>query len=94
MKVRVRVNVANVNVDETVEGASEEELVAKVRREVEARAPFLARVAIRAMDDRALWRRVVEAHNSRTGAGEPAPDTAREFLEFGERAGYVTWLER
>lgn len=93
MKVRIQVKVDRVQVDEVVEGSSEADIARKMRREVEARAPFLVRLAIRAMDDRSLWRRVVEMHNRKFGVQEPFPDTAAEFIAFGERNGYVTRLE-
>lgn len=93
MKVRVRVEVGGVRVDETLEGRDEEEIARKLRAELERRAPFAARLVLRTMDDRALWRKVVEMHNNRAGGAEPVPASAREFLAFAERAGYVTRLE-
>jgi hypothetical protein len=92
MKVRVQVDADGIRVDEVVEGSSEEEIARQLRGRVEARAPFLVRMALRTMDDQALWRKIVEMHNKRTGAAEPVPATAGEFLAFGERAGYATRL--
>ena len=93
MKVRIQVNEGQISVDEMVQGADEEEIVREVRRQVEARAPFGVKLVLRTMDDRALWRRVVEGYNQRHGASEPAPTTAGEFLRFAERVGYATRLE-
>jgi hypothetical protein len=92
MKVRVQVNVANINVDEVVEGASDAEVVSQLRRKLEARAGFLQRLVIKALPDPALWAKVVEHHNEHHGTQEPAPNSAAEFLAFGERAGYITRL--
>jgi hypothetical protein len=92
MKVRVKIDIGSVRVDQTVEGATAEDIVRTLRKELEARAPFLVRPVIRAMDDRALWRKIVELHNSKFHATEPVPQSAEEFLQFGERTGYVTRL--
>jgi hypothetical protein len=93
MKIRIQVDANNIRVDETVEGRSEEDVARQFRSRVEARAPFLVKMALRAMDDRAFWRQIVEMHNKKTGASEPVPATATEFLAFGERTGYATRLE-
>jgi hypothetical protein len=93
MKVRVTVDVQSVHVDEVIEGASGEEVVRRLRRELEARASWLVRMALRGMDDPALWRKIVQMHNERSGSTEPPPESAAEFLAFAERAGYVTRLD-
>src|SRR5437773_1900553 len=93
MRVRVQLKIDKVQVDEVVEGRSEADITRQLRAGLEARAPFLVRLALRTMDDRTLWRRVVELHNRKFGAAEPSPATAAEFIAFGERNGYVTRLE-
>lgn len=90
MRVRVKVDIEKVHVDEVVEAPDEEGVVRELRNRLAARAPFAVKLALRAMSDQALWRRVVEMHNKAAGAQEPVPTDAREFLAFAERAGYVT----
>ena len=89
MKLRVQANVKGIQVDEVLEGVSEEEVARRFREEVESRAPFLVKIALKGMDDRTLWRRIVEWHNGQAGATEPVPGTAAEFLAFAQRAGYA-----
>ena len=92
MKIHLKLDVQNVQVDEVVEADSEEAINHELRRRLEARAPFMVRLVLGTMTDPALWRKIVDLHNQRTGAREPAPTTAAEFLAFGERAGYVERL--
>jgi len=92
MKVRIKINVENVHVDEVVEGDSDAAIAAELRRQLEARSPFMVRLVLGTMSDQALWRKVVEMHNHRHRTNEPTPNTAAEFLAFGERVGYVERL--
>jgi len=93
MKYRVQVDMNQVHVDEVVEGETAEDVARGMRQQVEARAPFLVKMALHGMDDRTLWRRLVELHNSKRGASEAVPTTAEELLQFGERAGYLTRVD-
>ena len=56
------------------------------------RAGLARGMVIRALPDPALWARIVDEHNKRCGGSEPTPGSPTEFLEFAERAGYVTRL--
>jgi len=91
-KVRVQVSEGEIHVDQVIEGATDEEVVAGLRDELIRKAGFLKGAVIRAIPEEALWGRIVEAYNSRHGKSEPPPQTASDFLAFGERAGYVTRL--
>lgn len=92
MKIRVTINETPIHIDEIVEGSSEEELFQLFRQGAAARAPFLLKMALKTLSDAELRRQVVQSYNHKFGAKEPIPATAREFIEFGERAGFVTRL--
>lgn len=92
MKYRIKIDDERLQVDETVEGNSEDVLWSQIRAEVARRAPFLVRPVIRAMSDQALWDRLAKIHRDRSGVQEPAPTNAREFFALAEKAGYATKL--
>ena len=90
MKIRVTINEGPIQVDEVLEGASEDELFGKFRQGATARAPFLLKMAMKTMSDDALRQKVVESYNHKFRATEPLASTATEFIAFGERAGFIT----
>ena len=91
MKVRVKINVANIHLDEVIEGASEDAIVSQLRKLLEKRANFAQRLIYsgQATPTR-RWARL-ETYE-KFGAQEPSPRTASQFFAFGERAGYLTRL--
>ena len=92
MKIRVTINEAPIQVDEEIQGSSEDDVFHKFRDGAAARAPFAVKLAMKAMSDQALREKIVGAYNKKFGASEPVPSSAKEFLTFGERAGYVKRL--
>lgn len=90
MKIHVTINQAPIHVDETLEGASEDELFQKLRAGAASRAPLLLRMAMKSMNDQAIRQQVVATYNQKFKAQEPVPTTAKEFIAFGERAGFIT----
>lgn len=93
MKVRVHIQTDSITLDETLSGVNEEDIWQQARKEMERRAPFLARAALRLMDDAALWARITRHINRTQQRSEPVPTDAKSFLELGIRAGMVTRLE-
>lgn len=92
MKVRVKVDIESMSIDEVIEGSNESEVVKKMRDELTKRANFAQRLVLRALPDQTLWAKIVDMHNTKRGDSERAPTTPAQFLAFGERAGYVTKL--
>lgn len=90
MKIRIVINEGPIRVDEVIEGNSEDDLFRKVRAGATARAPFLLKLALKSMSDSAIRQKVVEGYNQKFHANEPIPTTAKGFIAFGERAGFVT----
>ena len=89
MKVRIQFG----GVDEVVEARDANEMLKMARAEAAKRAPFLLRGVVRAMSDQQFLAEAVKRANATTGDNDPAPQTAQEFLEWGEKRGYVTILE-
>jgi hypothetical protein len=92
MKIRVTINEAPIHIDEVIEGSSEEELFQVLRKGATSRAPLLLKMAIKTISDAAIRQQVVASYNHKFKANEPVPSTAKEFIAFGERAGFVTRL--
>lgn len=90
MKIRVTINEGPLHIDEVIEGASEDDLFHKFREGAASRAPFLVKMAMKSMSDQAIRQKVVESYNHKFKASEPVPSTAKEFIAFGERVGFVT----
>lgn len=92
MKIRVTINQAPIHIDEVIEGVSEDDLFQKLRAGAASRAPLLLRMAMKSMSDQTIRQQVVASYNQKFKAQEPVPTTAKEFIAFGERAGFVTRL--
>lgn len=92
MKIRVTINQAPIHIDEVLEGASEDDLFRKFREEAASRAPFFVKMAMKTMSDQALRQKIVESYNHKFKASEPVPSTAKEFIAFAERVGFVKRL--
>jgi hypothetical protein len=89
MKVRVTINEGPIRIDEVIEGASEDDLFLKFRNEAASRAPFMVKLAMKTMSDATIRQQIVQSYNHKFKANEPIPATAREFIDFGERVGFV-----
>jgi hypothetical protein len=92
MKIRVTIKQGPIDIDEVIEGNTEDEIFHKFRQGAVARAPFLLKMAIEGMSDQAIRQQVVASYNNKFKANEPIPSTAKEFIAFGERAGFVKQL--
>lgn len=90
MKIRVTINEGPISIDEVLEGTSEDDLFRQFREGAASRAPFLLKMALKTMSDQALRQQVVAAYNQKFKANEPVPSSAKQFIAFGERAGFVT----
>lgn len=93
MKFQVNIDTEQVVVHETISGENEEAIWKQARKEIEHRAPFLARTVIRMMSDQALWSRVTHHINEGAAEPEPVPTNAKQFIELGIRKGFVTRLD-
>jgi hypothetical protein len=92
MKVRVRFEIADRSIDETVEACGAEELLAiakaRVARELGWKGLFL-----NAMTPLSFAQMAVQRYNDHYKAHYPIPKSAEEFVEFGEATGNLTVLE-
>ena len=92
MKVRVTFEMGDKKVDEVVDAASADDLLtqakARVARELGWRGMFLS-----AMTPLKFAQTAVGMYNERFKTAHPLPQTADEFLRFGEQTGNITVLE-
>jgi hypothetical protein len=91
MKVRVRMDVAGRQVDQTLAGADAEDIVAQakalVQRELGWKGLFLG-----AMTPLAFARMAVELYNGSHKTSYALPQSADEFFRLGQDLGYLTVL--
>lgn len=75
------------------EARDEAALLRAAKSEAAKRAPFLLRTAINAMTDLAFAGQVVARANKDSGLSDPAPISAKEFLDWAISRSYATVLE-
>ena len=92
MKVRVAIEIDGRKIDEVVEGASPENIVATAKDRL-AREMGFKGLVLRAMTPVAFAQEAVRKYNQAYGKNHPIPATADDFLEFGKETGYLTVLE-
>ncbi|WP_189006737.1 hypothetical protein [Deinococcus roseus] len=93
MKFQVNIQTDQVQVNESITGENESDIWKQARKELERRAPFLVRAAIKLMSDQSLWSRITGYINEKHNLHEPVPNTAEEFMALGIRTGYITRLD-
>lgn len=90
--MKVHVHFGGMN--QTVEANSAEELLRGAKAEAAQRAPFLLRGVVKSMSDMQFAAEAVKRANAASGHNDPAPRTAQDFLDWAERRGYITVLEK
>lgn len=92
MKVRVRFEVADRSIDETVEGRSAEDLLAMAKARV-ARELGWKGLFLNAISPLAFAQMAVQRYNDHYKTNHPIPTSAEEFVEFGKMTGNLTVIE-
>ena len=94
MKLHVHFEAGDIKVDEVVSGATSEAVVAAMQQRVAKELGFLKGAIVRAMSPLAFAQEVTRRYNSALKASAPLPATCDEFLEYGVKSGFATWLEK
>lgn len=90
MKLDLRIPAHGEVLEETLEGATWDQLADGVRHALEARLSFVKRMAARTLSDASFWAEVVRRYNDEHGTDHSAPATAEDFIDFGVEVGYAT----
>ena len=89
MKIRMQAG----GMDETFEAPNADALLKMAKAEAAKRLPLLKRSVVKAMPDLTFAGEIVKKHNEKQKASDPAPKSAKEFVEWAQKAGYITVIE-
>lgn len=87
MRVQVNVSMAKINVSETFDGGTPEDIVGKMKARVAKELSFIERMAINAMGNLAFAQEVVRRYNDLQNTNLPIPNSCQEFLILAEEQG-------
>lgn len=91
MKVRVTLEIAGRQVDETLTGADADDVLAQAKDHVAKELGWKG-LFLRALTPLGFAQEAVKRYNSAFHANHPLPQSADEFLALGQTLGYVTIL--
>lgn len=87
------INIHYKDIKETLQARDAEDALSKFKKEAAKRAPFAMKLAINAFSDLKFAGEVVSRANKANGKNDPAPKTAKEFLDWAQAGGYLTMSE-
>lgn len=93
MRVHVKVEKGDIQVDETVSGADAEAVVAEMQQRAAQRAGFLIGAVIRSMPPLKFAQEVTRRYNATMNDNAPIPESCDQFLRTGVDRGFATVLE-
>lgn len=81
------------DIKEELQARDAEDALSKFKKEASKRSPLPIRMMINAMGDLKFAGEVVSRANKARGTTDPAPKSAREFLDWAQKNGFVTITE-
>ncbi len=81
------------DIKEELQARDADDALSKFKKEAAKRSPFLQRAAINAFSDLKFAGEVVSRANKARSTSDPIPKTAREFLDWAQKSGFVTITE-
>jgi hypothetical protein len=93
VKLRVQVATDKIKVDETVEGATAEAVVATIQQRAADKAGFLVGAFIRRMTPLEFAREVTKRYNDATNDTVPIPASCDAFVQMAVAKGFATPIE-
>jgi hypothetical protein len=93
LKLHVHFQVGEIRVDEAVEGATSEEVVAHMQRRGAQEAGFLVGAFIRRMTPLQFAQEVTRRYNAAAGGELPVPTSCSQFLQMMRDRNFATLLE-
>ena len=91
MKVRVTMNVAGRQVDETLSGPDADNVLAQAKAQVTKELGWKG-LFLNALTPLAFAQKAVELYNSSHKTTYAVPKSADEFFALGQDLGYITFL--
>ncbi len=81
------------DIQEELQARDADEALSKFKKEAAKRSPLPMRLAINAFSDLKFAGEVVSRANKARGTSDPAPKTAKDFLDWAQTNGFVTLVE-
>ena len=94
VKLHVQFEAGDIKVNEVVAGSTAEAVVAAMQQRVAKELGFLKGTVVRAMSPLSFAQEATRRYNSALKANAPIPATCQEFLDYGVRSGFATWVEK
>lgn len=93
MKLHVQFDTKEFRVDEVVEGATAEAVVAAMQKRVAGELGFLAGAFVRSMTPLAFAQEATRRYNTAMKENAPTPQSCDEFVRYGVEKGFATVLD-
>jgi hypothetical protein len=93
VKVRITVDVDGRHIDQMLEAATPDQLLAEAKRQVERELGWKG-LMIKALTPLQFAQLVARLYNEGEEMPYPAPQTSEEFIEFGQATGHLEVLEK
>ncbi len=93
VKLHLKIDVKEFPVDEVVEGANAEAVVAAMQKRVAGEMGFLAGAFVRSMTPLAFAQEATRRYNTAMKDNAPTPQSCDEFVRYGVEKGFATVLD-
>ncbi len=93
VKLHVQFDTKEFRVDEVVEGATAEAVVAAMQKRVAGELGFLAGAFVRSMTPLAFAQEATRRYNTAMKQNAPSPQSCDEFVRYGVEKGFATILD-
>jgi len=93
MKLHVNFENGGIKVNEVVEGANAEGVIAAMQKRVAQEAPFLIAAVVKRMPPLAFAQEATRRYNTAAKDNAPIPNTCEEFVALGVDKGFATLVE-
>ena len=93
MKLHVKIEAGNIKVNEIVEGATAEAVVAAMQKRVASEAGFIVGAVVRKMTPLGFAQEATRRYNAAYKENLPIPQTCEAFVQTGIQKNFATLVE-
>ena len=93
MKLHVKFDTPELQVDEVVEGNNAEAVVGAMQNRVAKELGFLKGAVVRSMSPLAFAQQATRMYNNAMKTNAPIPATCEEFLNYGVEQKFASWVD-